>query len=267
MYKIGIAGYGYVGKAMHKMFGQWVTEIYDPLHQPVKTDFSNVDLLVVSVPTEMKEDGGCDTSIVEKTIKNTNAPLILIKSTVIPGTTDDLVKKYKKRIVFSPEYIGEGKYFTPPWKYPDPTNPLSHGFVILGGKEKDCEEVAHILVRRMGPHTKIHIMTAKEAEVVKYWENIWGAMKVTFTNVMFDCLESLGINFYRAREGWAADPRVEKMHTAVFKDARGFSGKCYPKDLRAFIKKVEDSGYDPKLLKEVWNTNCDYRPKEFKKIK
>lgn len=267
MYKIGIAGYGYVGKAMHKMFGDWVTEIYDPASHPKKTSFKDVDMLVVCVPTNMNEDGSCDTSIVEATVRGTEAPLVLIKSTVAPGTTDKLIKETGKKIVFSPEYIGEGNYFTPAWKYPDPVNPISHGFVVLGGKIGDCDEVANILVRKMGPHTNIHIMSAKEAECVKYWENIWGAMKVTFTNVMYDCLKALGVNFYRAREGWSADPRVEKMHSAVFRNARGFSGKCYPKDLRAFIHEVEKTGFNPKLLKEIWNINCDYRPDEYKKIK
>lgn len=265
-YSIGICGYGYVGKAMGKMFGDWVKEIYDPNGYPEGTTFKDVDVEIICVPTQMNEDGSCDTSLVEEKVRESEAPLIVIKSTVAPGTTAKLIRETKKRIVFSPEYIGEGTYFTPPWLYPDPDNPISHGFMVMGGSEEDCEEVANIFIRKMGPHTKFVFLKPTEAECVKYWENVWGAMKVTFCNVMYDCLKALGADYYRTRSGWALDPRVEVMHTAVFKKARGFSGKCFPKDLRAFITAVEKSGYNPKLLKEVWNTNCEYRPDEFNKI-
>jgi UDPglucose 6-dehydrogenase len=265
-YKIGICGYGFVGKAIGEMFGDWLTDIYDPNGYPEENFFENVDLEIICVPTQMNEDGSCDTSLVEEKVRESKAPLILIKSTVTPGTTDRLIKETGKHIVFSPEFIGEGVYFTPPWMYPDPINPISHGFMIMGGSNEDCEKVANIFVSRMGPHTKFTFLKPKEAEVVKYWVNVWGAMKVTFCNVMYDCLKALGVDYYRTREGWIADSRVEKMHTAVFEKARGFSGKCFPKDLRAFIHAVEKAGYNPKLLKEVWNTNCDYRPDEFNKI-
>ena len=267
--KIAIIGYGYVGKAMGKMFGKKIHAIYDPFYDKTdsKEKVNECDLAIVCVPTKMNDDGKCDTSIVEETVEWLGTPLILIKSTIQPGTTDFLVQEYGKRIVFSPEYIGEGHYFTPPWLYPDPENPVSHGFMVLGGGSKDAEEVASIFIRTMGPHTKFTFLTAKEAEVVKYWENIWGAMKVIFSNQMHDYLEAMGIDYHKAREGWAADPRVERMHTAVFPDARGFTGKCYPKDLRAFIHSVKRAGGDPRLLEEIWNINCDYHPDKFKKIK
>jgi UDPglucose 6-dehydrogenase len=298
MYKIGIVGYGYVGKGMHRMFRDWVAVVYDPsipadkeydtlmlakeLGLPMyqgdsnlvfrtKEDFKNVDLAIVCVPTPMKKSGQCDTSIVEESVKwlyEVGVKLVLIKSTIVPSTTERLQNLYPDMgIAFSPEYMGEGNYFTPMWLYPDPTNPISHGFMVLGGKDEAIEKIANIFVRKMGPHTTFVFLPAKEAEIVKYWENIWGAMKVVFTNQMKDCIQALGGNFYRVREGWAADPRVERMHTAVFEKARGFSGKCYPKDLRAFIYAVEKAGFNPKLLKMIWNLNCEYRPGEFKKIK
>lgn len=278
MYKISIVGYGYVGKGMHRLFKNWVAAVWSPHESSTiatefgvvpnsKEEVNQTDLAIVCVPTSMMEDGKCDTSIVEETIKWLKVPLILLKSTVEPGTTDKLVKETGKKIAFSPEYMGEGKYFTPPWLYPDPVDPTSHGFMVIGGEPKTCEDIIQIFIKQMGPHTSFTILTALEAEVVKYWENIWGAMKVTFANHMYDCLKVLGVNYYSCREGWIADPRVEKMHTAVFERARGFSGKCFPKDLRAFIHKVEETGFNPTLLKEIWNVNCDYRPDEFKKIK
>lgn len=296
-YKIGIIGYGYVGKGMHRMFEDWVTAVYDPfipqeLEQDslqlakslglqmfegdsnlvfkTKEQFKDIDLAIICVPTAMKETGQCDVSSVEESVKwlsELGVKLILIKSTVEPGTTDRLQKKYPDvGIAFSPEYMGEGKYFVPSWIYPDPVNPISHGFMVVGGENNVREKMAQVFIKKMGPHTKFVFLKAKEAEIVKYFENIWGAMKVIFTNHMYDCIKALDENFYNIREGWVADPRVERMHTAVFEKARGFSGKCYPKDLRGFIYAVERVGFDPKLLKMIWNLNCDYRPDEFKKI-
>ena len=279
--RVGIVGYGYVGKGMHRMFGEWVEAVYSPHAtkdecaeiSPVKSIndkkfFKDLDLAIICVPTSMKESGQCDTTIVEESVEclaEVGAKLVIIKSTIEPGTTKRLQEKYPNMgIVFSPEYLGEGKYFVPFWMYPDPENPISHGFMVIGGEDEASEDIANIFVKKMGPHTKFVFMPSHEAEIVKYWENIWGAMKVIFTNHMSDCIKSLGGNFYRAREGWAADPRVERMHTAVFKDARGFSGKCYPKDLSGFIYAVEQSGFDPKLLKMIWNLNCEYRKGEFK---
>jgi nucleotide sugar dehydrogenase len=264
VYKIGICGYGYVGRAFGEMFGDWVSEIYDPITHPLKTCFENCDLTIVCVPTAMKDNGQCDTSLVKEAVRYIKSPLILIKSTVEPGTTNALIKETKKQIAFSPEYIGEGKYFTPPWEYPDPLNPISHGFMVLGGSRQTTEKIAQIFVKKMGPHTKFTFLKSKEAECVKYWENIWGAMKVIFCNEMYEYLKALGVSYYRAREGWVADPRVERMHTAVFERARGFSGKCYPKDLSAFIYTIEQAGVNPELLKLIWNLNCKYRPDEFK---
>lgn len=285
MYKIGIVGYGYVGQGMHRMFDDWVTAIYSPhLTQEgilklndnprpeiglEKESFKDVELAVISVPTAMKESGQCDTSIVDETVEwlhNIGVKLVLIKSTVEPGTTMRLQEKYHDiSIVFSPEYMGEGKYFTPPWMYPDPMNPISHGFMVVGGGKEASEQIAQIFIRKMGPHTKFVFLSSKQAEIVKYWENIWGAMKVIFSNHMYDCIKALGEEYHKVREGWAADPRVERMHTAVFEKARGFSGKCYPKDLSGFIYAVEQAGFNPVLLKMIWNLNADYRNGEFKK--
>lgn len=273
MYKVGIIGYGYVGKGMERLFGDWVGAIYDPsfAESSTKEDFKEIDLAVICVPTPMMEDGRCDTSIVEasvKWLKEVNKDIIILcKSTVEVGTTERLNKTYGGHIVFSPEYMGEGKYFTPPWLYPDPVDPTSHGFMVMGGETEDMDKITNMVIKRMGPHTRFVYLTSREAEVVKYWENIWGAMKVIFSNHMYDCMQALSVSYNKAREGWAADPRVERMHTAVFERARGFNGKCYPKDLRGFIYAVEKAGFDPKLLKMIWNLNCEYRPEEFKPIK
>lgn len=269
MYKVAVIGYGYVGKGMHRLFGDWVTNVYDPVlpqsmwmepqvHVNDNTKARDCDLAIVSVFTPQKEDGTCDTSIVEEVVNWIEAPLILIKSTVQPGTTDMLAKKTGKRIAFSPEYLGEGKYFTPFWKYPDPQEVKYHTFMIAGGARETTAPIIDIFTKKMGPHVFYAQTNAVTAEVVKYMENSWGAMKVIFANEWFEICKAHGVDYREARELWALDSRVEKMHTAVFPKARGFGGKCFPKDVSAIIEATKKKGFTPKLMEVVRQLNEVY---------
>lgn len=254
--EVAIIGDGYVGRGMLKIFPDAV--VYDePKGVGNRECVNECELAIVCVPTPMSEDKSCDTSIVEDVVSWVETPIILIKSALSPGTADRLKKKYGKRIVVSPEYMGEGHYYTPP-KYPDPHNPISHGFVILGGTDEDCSEVADILVPILGPTARFRFVTSLEAEVIKYAENTWGAMKVTFANELREACEVLGANWHQVREGWIDDPRVEPMHTAVFKKKKGYGGKCFPKDTWGFYKVCEKNGYIPKLIKAMLDKNGQY---------
>jgi UDPglucose 6-dehydrogenase len=260
--KIGIIGYGYVGKAMDKFFKRkHETLVYDPLHKDEsikKTINECCEMAVLCVPTPMKEDGSCDLQYIESTFEWLRVELILIKSTIPPGTVDLLKEKYGKRIVFSPEYIGEGNYYVPP-QYMHPTEVVRHPFQIFGGDEKDTSDMISLFVPIMGPHVFFYQTDAKTAEMIKYMENAWGAMKVTFANEMFECCGAVGIDYWKAREGWLLDNRTEKMHTAVFQNKRGFGGKCFPKDVNALVRFSERAGYEPKLIKEVLASNNRFR--------
>ena len=123
MKKIFVVGFGYVGKAMVNMLkDHYEVHVYDPAHMPglknnvmfhSSIDDSDCVLSIICVPTPRSEDGSCDISIVEDSLKQLSARAILIKSTIEIGTTDTLTHLYKRNIVFSPEYIGESKYYQP----------------------------------------------------------------------------------------------------------------------------------------------------------
>lgn len=256
--KIAIIGYGYVGQGYHKAFPEAV--IYDePKKIGTREEVNSCDLAIVSVPTPMKEDGSCDISIVDEVVGWIETPLILIKSTIPPGTTDELKKKYNKRICFSPEYMGEGKYYVSPWKYPDPLNPISHSFQIIGGDKKDADEIVEILVEKLGPEKFYYIIESVEAEIIKYMENSWGATKVSFCQEFYDLCQVFGVSYPKVREGFLLDSRVERMHTAVFPKKRKWGGKCWPKDLMAIIRAAEKKGYSMDLLKQVVKNNQKYK--------
>lgn len=182
MKKIGIVGYGYVGIAVAKLFkDQYEMKIYDINYNFISKDgdptlnfvksieeINDCDLAVVCVPTPMQETENefkeCDTSIVEDVVKKLETPVILIKSTITPGTTDKLKEETGKRIVFSPEYAGEGKYWSP---YKFDKDMKECPFVILGGDKKDTAYVLDLIVPILGPKKFYYQVSAKEAEVIR----------------------------------------------------------------------------------------------------
>lgn len=268
MKKIAIIGAsGYIGKSISKMFEeQYKLVKIDPDLPDSDTyeDASKCALAIVCVPTGMdktkKSPYPCDISIVEKVISKLDTPVILIKSTVAVGTTDYLKKKYKKRICMSPEYAGESSYFVPE-KFAYDKDMKKCPWVIVGGEPEDVGYVFDLLVPVLGPCKDYYSCTAKEAEIIKYMENTYFGVKVTFVQEMYDICQALKIDWYKVWQGWTMDNRVEKMHTAVFPESRGFGGKCYPKDINALVRIAEENGYKPIMLKAMLESNREIRKK------
>lgn len=264
--KIVVIGYGYVGKAYVKMLeGHYDVVVYDPAYNQSHdydgvhfTDslqgFEHCRLGVICVPTPQALDGSCDTTHVRTTIEKLNTPLIVIKSTVTPGTTDELRAKSEKRLVFSPEYVGESKYYNPFFSNDMKEVP----FVIAGGDDQDCNDYFDLLIPILGPTKTYFKTTSLSAEVIKYMENTYFAIKLTFINEMYNICQTLGADWYAVREGWLLDPRVERMHTAVFPSDRGFKGKCLPKDTQALVQAARNKGYEPRFLLEMIENNSNF---------
>jgi len=271
MKTIGVVGAGYVGKAVIGLFeDDYEVLIYDPYfeggfngHRFVSnlSELDNVDLLVICVPTQMNEDGSCDTSLVEDSIKGTAVKLILIKSTVPPGTSDYLSEKYNKEIVFSPEFAGESKYWSP---YAFDTDMKEMPYYIFGGKPEVTKKMVELYIPFLGPTKKYLQTEAKTAEMVKYMENCYFAAKVTMCQEFYEICEKVGVDYNKARELWLHDPRINPMHTAVFVDNRGFFGKCFPKDLNAMVSFSQKAGYDPLMFHQVLRSNKYFRSKNEK---
>jgi UDPglucose 6-dehydrogenase len=204
------------------------------------------------VPTPTAPDGSCDTSIVEEVIEWIESDIIVIRSTVAPGTTDRLRRKTGKRIIFQPEYIGETV-----------AHPLIdhqvQGFSVLGGPIEDTSLVADLYKGHYHAAHRFHFCSAICAELTKYMENAFYALKVTFCNEFFDIARAFGVDYNELRETWLADPRISRDHTFVYPDNRGFSGKCLPKDTSAIIVASQEHGTIPRLLESVMEVNADYR--------
>jgi Predicted UDP-glucose 6-dehydrogenase len=237
---IALVGNGYLGQAYENMFPDAL--IYDEpkelfAGQPTlalgRKVVNECDVAIVAVPTDYKENGELDTGIIEDVVGWLETDTILIKSALQPGTTDRLVAETGKNIAVSVEFIGEQNYFVPPELYPDPKEPKKHRLLIIGGEEPARTKAAEMLWEQMSPDTRIHLVTAIEAEIAKLAENTFGALKVTWANVLRDVCDKYGANFIQVHQAWSEDGRVNPMHTRSVAHRRGWSSKCYNKDVRA----------------------------------
>lgn len=241
MAEVALIGNGYLGQAYEKVFPEALVydepkELYagQETLEAGRLAVNACDVGIVMVPTDYLESGELDTSIVESVVDWLETDTILIKSALQPGTTDKLVAKTGKNIAVSVEYIGEGTYWQPPHKYPHPQDPKQHQLLVIGGEEPARTKAAEVLWERMSPDIRIHLVTALEAEITKMAENTYGALKVTWSNVLRDICKEYGANFIQVHQAWSEDGRVDPMHTRSLEHNRGWKSKCYTKDCNAF---------------------------------
>jgi UDPglucose 6-dehydrogenase len=214
--------------------------VYDPalgLKGTIKCDIA-----FICVPTPNMGKGKLDISIVEETVKLSEEDLIVIRSTVNPGTCDYLSKKYKKRIVMQPEYLGE----TPNHPMLDQT---TRQFVVIGGAAEDRRKLIDLYTTVYNANTNIRQVTALEAEIIKLSENRAIAFKVAQSQELYDACEAAGVDYYTIRDAvYGDDPRFDLWWTFIYPDKRGFNSKCIPKDIYAWREWAKDSELTDALL-------------------
>lgn len=251
--KVAIIGAGAVGRGIAPLFGDAV--LFDePKAIGTRDEVNACDAAFICVPTPARDDGSCDTSIVEAVVDWLETRLIIIRSTVSVGTTRRLAAKHPgKSIVFQPEYG--------PAETPDhPFNDLRRvRWIILGGERKATSQAVRLWQNFYNADVVIQQTTPETAELCKYMENAFLATKVAFCNEFFDIAQRFDVDYSELRELWLLDPRIGKTHSFVFPDNRGFGGKCLPKDLDAVVAFAEKSGYEPTLLKSVITSNARVR--------
>jgi UDPglucose 6-dehydrogenase len=241
-----------VGQSLHSLFPHAL--LYDgPKGIGTKDEVDSCDITFVCVPTPSRPDGSCDTSIVEDVVSWLGAGVIVICSTVIVGTTERLRDETGKRIVFQPEYGPGG---SPGHPYQDRR---AVDWLILGGKKEDTTVVADLFKRALSAGLVIRQTDSRTAELAKYMENAYLALKVTFCNSFYDLAEAAGVDYDELRELWLLDPRMGRSHTFVYADDRGYDGACLPKDVEALLSFAGSSGVDAGLLRSMREVNAGFR--------
>lgn len=276
---IGIIGNGFVGSAiaagfaLHanvRVFDKDTKKSIDTLCDVV----NNSDVVFISVPTPMKsvEGGNIDLSIIDSVFdeivlckKNDDFSysnvLFVIKSTVVPGTTEKYQKKYPKlRIVFNPEFLTERSANL---------DFINASRIVIGGHDLDCIKLSE-LYRDRFPYTKIISTDTKSAEMIKYACNCFFATKVSFMNEIRLLSDHLGCDWDDVLQGFISDGRIGNSHIDVpgHDGDFGFGGKCFPKDINAFMQCFVDNEINPLILNAAWERNKTVRKKiDWAKIK
>jgi len=275
MTKIGIIGQGYVGCAVREVMESYYevntfdVELHkcncDSLHELV----NNSDIIFVCVPTPMKKDGSCDTSIVESVIKDINetvncnqdGKIVAIKSTIPPGTTNRLNKEHENiSVIFNPEFLTEANFID---------DFKNQNRIIIGGERPSTTKLRQVYSLAF-PNAKIVKTGSKTAEMVKYFTNTFLATKVSFANEMKQICDKIDIDYDKVVEYATYDERLGKSHWAVpGPDGKlGFGGSCFPKDINALINFSNEFNLWLHVIKGAWFTNCDVRPeKDWEKLK
>jgi UDPglucose 6-dehydrogenase len=271
MSTIGIIGNGFVGSAVAHGFSLWHNiKIYDTNQKLSNHSFQEVvqtsDFIFVCVPTPMDMFNGhtIDLSILDSVMESIDKhndsftghqPIIIIKSTVIPGTTARYESMYPKaRIIFNPEFLSER---TAKLDFNNPTR------IILGGEEKACQ-LAEDLYRSRFPHVTIINTDSESAEFTKYACNCFYAVKISILNEFYQAAERNNLDWNAITYGMLSSGWVNPMHTMVpgTDGNYGFGGKCFPKDINAFINYFEGCGVDPLIMKASWQKNSQVRKKQ-----
>lgn len=243
---IKIYGYGWVGKAMKSLFKD--AYVHDP--NQLLFSFEKCDVAFVCVPTNLK-DNKLDTSIVEEVVKNSEEGLIIIRSTLMPGTCDRL-ERLDKNIVFIPEYLGETT------NHPM-TEQLSRAFMIVGGRPENRRKAIELFQKVYNANVNIRQVTCLEAEIIKLSENRAIAYKIAQCQELYDVCEKAGVDYYTIRDAvYGDDFRFNLWWTFIYPEKRGFQSKCLPKDIYGWCAWAESLGYNPELTNKMLEVNRGY---------
>ena len=259
-FKVGVIGNGFVGEAQEFAFAPTTNlRIYDL--DPLRSSHSLEEILecqfiFVCVPTPMKKDGSQDTSYIEAVFETaTPGPIYIIKSTVLPGTTEKLSKQYPKLdIVFSPEFLTERTA---------KLDMLTQARIVLGGKKNTTSVVKKLFEQRF-KNRHIIETNSTTAEYIKYMNNTFFATKVSMMNEFKLLADKIGVEWDKALYGFASDGRVGDSHLHVpGPDGRkGYGGTCFPKDVSAFITFAKENNINLNTIEGGWKTNLEVRPEK-----
>jgi UDPglucose 6-dehydrogenase len=265
--KIGIIGNGFVGEAQAFAFSP-VAEVYiydvNPLRSlHTREEVYKCDFVFVAVPTPMCSDGSQDLKYIDQVFSQASGEAIyIIKSTVLPGTTESLITKYPNlKIVFSPEFLTERT---------SKLDMMTQSRIIIGSDSENLgKEVEGLFASRFMNRHYIHTDT-KTAELIKYMNNTFFATKVSIMNEFKRLSDKIGANWEEALHGFVSDGRIADSHLNVPgpDGMHGYGGVCFPKDVNALISFSKKLNVPMHTIEAGWKTNLEVREhKEWEQLK
>ena len=280
--KISIIGSGWVGTAIGKGFAGMGYEVmfYDIVSKNLPNFTKDIDYAIknsnvsfICVPTPTASDG-IDLSYIKEASKNIGKALankgdyhlVVVKSTVVPRTTEEVVipilEKYSEKsaregetgICMNPEFLTE---IESSWSEDKAYKKdfFTEDRIVIGEYDKKSGDVLEEFYKPL--NKPIFRTDLKTAEMIKYASNCILATKISYWNEIFLICNELGVNSQTIADVVGLDPRIGKYGTVY---GKAFGGKCLPKDLKAFISFAERYK-DAKLLKAVDEINEEIRAK------
>ncbi len=216
----------------------------------------------IAVGTPSRKDGSIDLVYIKSVSEEIGKALrkkdeyhtVVVKSTVVPGTTEDVVlpllekhsgKKAGKDfgVAMNPEFLREGKAVN------DFMNPDR---IVIGS----IDEKSHGRVEALYREFKCNVLKTnpRTAEMIKYASNAFLATKISFINEIGNLCKKLDINSYEVADGMGFDDRIERK---FLNSGTGYGGSCFPKDVKAIIAKGKEKGLKMELLDAAENVNRD----------
>lgn len=253
--KVGIIGLGIIGSAIKYGFEKLGHQVlvHDIKLETKIEDVLNSEIVYICVPSLSLEDGSCDTSIVEQCIMDLKllnySGIIVIKSTVTPTTTEKLIHKTGMKICFVPEFLRERCAIT------DFTE--NHDLLAVG---TDSKEIYDKVVECHGKYPRhCTMLTSTEAELLKYYSNVFNSMKVIFANEMYEVANAIGADYTKIKEAFVKRKTAVDLYLDVNDNFRGFGGMCLPKDTAALAAFVKELNLDMKLFETIVNENKKFK--------
>lgn len=272
--KIGIIGNGFVGKATYilknKEFDIMVYDIDPKLCQPLGLTLTRLvnetDIIFISVPTPMNKDGSCHLNILNKVVSqisdicDLNEKPIVIRSTVPPGTSDNL------NCFFMPEFLTEKNFKL------DFINNQNWIFGLKSENEKQNELFIEIIKEIFTTAKKYNCIkynntqfySNQEAEMCKLFRNNFLATKISFCNEIAEFCRLKNIDYGIVSKLGGLDPRIGISHTNVpgHDGKMGFGGTCFPKDMNNLKNEMDKIGMKSYVITSVLNRNNEKDRKE-----
>lgn len=252
--KIGVIGVGIVGGAVKhglERIGHEVIGV-DPVTHPGQTidDVLDAEIVFVCVPTPQDANGRCDIAAVravaEQLYDRDYKGLCVIKSTVTPGTTEHLRARLSPmRLAFCPEFLRERAAAVDFVE--------NHDVCIAG--TVTVEDA--LLIQSAHGNLPQHfvILTPTDAELAKYFSNVFNALRIVFANEFYEVCKALGANYNRIKSAMVKRTTISDVYLDCNERFRGFGGVCLPKDTAAFAALVKDLGLELELFQAIVDEN------------
>ena len=255
--KIGIIGLGVVGTAVKNGMvhvGHTVAE-HDLKLKTSITDLLDCEIVFICVPTPTSSSGRCNTKILESVVDDlvhlNYQGIIAVKSTVSIGTTERLSNFYKNsKICFVPEFLRE-RCATEDFIY-------NHDLCAIGALEQEVYE--KVKQAHGDLPEKVVFCTPSEAEAVKYFNNIYNAVLITFANSYHDICEHMGVDYSKVKELAVLREHINDIYLNSSQNLKGFSGPCLPKDTKEIAAlSVEESLNHITFFSDVLKQNSVFK--------